>query len=495
MNIKILASLTISFLSIAASLFFFGVIAPQLISIIIAALTACLAAIFTTMIIAHVVQKQFQHLVYTGKLEHILPYINYGANVNHATNLDGDTPLHLATKNNHADIVLKLIQAGANINAVDQHGSTALYFAAAKGHTEIALALIKKGANPNAIDQHGSTALHFAAAKGHTEIALALIQAGANPNAANRLGDTPLLLATYYGYAAKYGRTAIAVVLIENGADVNAAGQSGNTPLHWAAQNGHIQILSKLIKKGANIHAIDQDGSTPLHFAAQRGHTQIAVFLIQAGTRVNATNQFSHTPLCLAVRAKRTEVAIELIKKGANINTNINNRSLLFWTIRENDRTTTLAIIHYGKVPYTNIPVIEGNPTSDYIQRQYQRAQKDNSRYAKRLFCCMQPDYGDIIRLQIQIWAMITKDTNLYRKIRILLRNALPTDLLHIVLQYAGLLPPNHHIDLNALMIPPCSSNTLLSHANPAINTTRLEYHNDMATYHNPSETGGAPSG
>jgi len=47
------------------------------------------------------------------------------------------TPLHLASKNGHNDIVKFLLENKADIEAKDKDGKTALQLASAKGHQEI----------------------------------------------------------------------------------------------------------------------------------------------------------------------------------------------------------------------------------------------------------------------------------------------------------------------------------------------------------------------
>ncbi len=55
-------------------------------------------------------------------------------------------PIHIAVKKGDTAEVKRLIKAGADVNAQDEHGSTLLHVAAYRGKTEIALALIKAGA-------------------------------------------------------------------------------------------------------------------------------------------------------------------------------------------------------------------------------------------------------------------------------------------------------------------------------------------------------------
>ena len=111
-------------------------------------------------------------------------------------------------------------------HATDDDGNTPLHNAAVRGHTETALALINKGAKVNATDRDGDTPLHLAAYYGNTEIAVTLIAAGADVNATNEEGRTPL------HYSASRGRTDIVLTLISKGADVNATNEEGRTPLH-----------------------------------------------------------------------------------------------------------------------------------------------------------------------------------------------------------------------------------------------------------------------
>jgi ankyrin repeat protein len=59
-----------------------------------------------------------------------------------------------------------LIQAGADVNAVDQVGRTPLHAAAERGQRELAAELLAKGARVNPRDEYGRTPLGLAEAAG-----------------------------------------------------------------------------------------------------------------------------------------------------------------------------------------------------------------------------------------------------------------------------------------------------------------------------------------
>ncbi len=71
----------------------------------------------------------------------------------------------------------------ADVNAREhRYGDTALMWAAVAGHVDVVRLLIEAGADVRAVDDEGVTALHLARANGHTEVAAALLAAGAEPN-------------------------------------------------------------------------------------------------------------------------------------------------------------------------------------------------------------------------------------------------------------------------------------------------------------------------
>lgn len=82
----------------------------------------------------------------------------------------GQTPLHVAAFNNHADIAKLLIEDHADVNARANNGSTPLHLAAAKGNKEIVELLIDNHADVNALDKDGWSPAHSASTFDHMDI-------------------------------------------------------------------------------------------------------------------------------------------------------------------------------------------------------------------------------------------------------------------------------------------------------------------------------------
>ena len=70
-----------------------------------------------------------------------------GANVNHATDIDGTTPLMYASKSGSLDAVKALLAQGAKIEVTDKIGANALHYAVMGGKKDIAEELIKRDPN------------------------------------------------------------------------------------------------------------------------------------------------------------------------------------------------------------------------------------------------------------------------------------------------------------------------------------------------------------
>jgi hypothetical protein len=104
--------------------------------------------------------------------------IDQGADLHVKTN-DGDTPLHKACYNGHAEVVKALLKKGADVHAKANDGYTPLHCACRNGHAEVVKALLEKGADVHAKDIVGWTPLHWACVNGHHDIAAMLRAKGA----------------------------------------------------------------------------------------------------------------------------------------------------------------------------------------------------------------------------------------------------------------------------------------------------------------------------
>jgi ankyrin repeat protein len=85
-----------------------------------------------------------------------------------------------ATKRGDLGAVRRLLDAGYDINARDEHGQTALMNAALHGQTALARLLIERGAGLDHTAKYNLTALMLAVINRHTEIVRALVDTKAD---------------------------------------------------------------------------------------------------------------------------------------------------------------------------------------------------------------------------------------------------------------------------------------------------------------------------
>ena len=93
-------------------------------------------------------------------------------------------------------------------------------------------------------------------------------------------------------------------LLIAKGAEVN---KKGWTPLHYAAANGHDDIVTLLLRYSAYVDAGSPNGTTPLMMAARGGHVSTAKLLLDAGADINVKNQIGLNALDFAKQYKEPD--------------------------------------------------------------------------------------------------------------------------------------------------------------------------------------------
>ena len=99
------------------------------------------------------------------------------------------TPLHLSARfNSSAEVVRALIEAGADVNALDSNQRSPLY-SASSCNPPIVMDLLEAKATVNLLDNFQWSPLLFAARREHKSVIAALLAAGADPH----LGDETYL--------------------------------------------------------------------------------------------------------------------------------------------------------------------------------------------------------------------------------------------------------------------------------------------------------------
>jgi uncharacterized protein len=272
-------------------------------------------------------------------LEGARKLLKSGADANALTER-GVSPLSLAVANGNSAMVDLLLRHGAKAGQSEPTGETLLMMAAQVGEPAVVKLLLDHGAEVNARDpQFGQTALMFAARAGHAGIASMLISAGAELNVATKAGDPPGWVKP--NSQAGYG---FGIGIIRGGTPADRgrrdAATGSMTAMHYAARQGHADVLQVLLKAGAAVNPREANDITPLLMAISNNNIAAAQFLLAQGGDVNAQDWYGRSPLWEAVNVRNLYVhnatfrngidrapVLELIKALLSAGANVNART------------------------------------------------------------------------------------------------------------------------------------------------------------------------
>jgi ankyrin repeat protein/nucleoside phosphorylase len=223
-------------------------------------------------------------------------------------------PLLGAVSKNQPTIVRILLEYGIGTAASNQNGRTAVHIASRNRKETIVQMLLEHGADVDASDTSGITALHEASNDGGEAVVRKLLDWGADISASDEDGRTAL------HEASRTWNETIVQMLLEHGADVNASGAVGMTALHEASRTGNKTIVQILLGRGADIHALDKYGMTALHRASEEGHEVVVRSLLENGSSINALDMHHGTPLRIASLNQRQTCVQILLEYGADVN-------------------------------------------------------------------------------------------------------------------------------------------------------------------------------
>jgi ankyrin repeat protein len=227
--------------------------------------------------------------------------------------------LFSAVDANCLDLVTRLLDEGASVDARDRLGARPLSHAARSGHLQIVDLLLAHGAPIDARNLAGSTALYLAAEGSHIAIAQRLIERGADVKLSGRSGITPIAAAAYAG------NEIIFDALLARGADERAADDTGKPPIVYAAAGARFSIVKRLLAHDVDVNARYRNDLTLLMWASgpdelvpEPQALEVVAFLLGAGAHVDDRDDRGRTALMIAAEGGHAQIANLLLARGAD---------------------------------------------------------------------------------------------------------------------------------------------------------------------------------
>lgn len=197
------------------------------------------------------------------------------------------TRLFIATINGNVTEIDRLLDAGCDINGMDEVSGTPLLEAIRSGKLRGIKHLIERGADVDLRGPYGLTPLNAACSKGGTkgrEVVFMLVEYGCNLLYRNEHGISALEIAV------RKSLPEVVKLLLEKGLPVNGTRKCLSTPAILAAGDGQLENLKVLIRYGADLTLTDRRrpnyGMTCLDWAIYEKHWKVMRYLRSLGSKV-----------------------------------------------------------------------------------------------------------------------------------------------------------------------------------------------------------------
>ena len=176
--------------------------------------------------------------------------------------------------------VLKLLlekhQDSVKIDQKDSEGNTALHLASRNGYSTCVSLLLQKGAKVDEVNKAKRTPLFLSIQNAPEELIYNLIRAGADLNAEDRRGLTPLFIAS------TEGRDTLIPILVNNGANVDARNRFYQTPLMLACKRGNAAAVRELLISGASLDVKDKNRADAFTVARNKKQDEALSVIVRA---------------------------------------------------------------------------------------------------------------------------------------------------------------------------------------------------------------------
>ncbi|KAK6190376.1 hypothetical protein SNE40_002259 [Patella caerulea] len=250
--------------------------------------------------------------------------VENGADVNLAETKDKRrTPLLMAVKYNLLDIVLFLIDAGADVMVLDSIKNTALHYLAERWTNFDASRiktcierLVNGGLNVNTVNRSRETALFMAIGNWKHDVARVLIKHGAELNLKQGENSWTALKQVFLM------RDPIGIkILMDAGCEIGDMKKDGLAYLMKAVKNGWADVVQGLIERGVDVHARDEKGYTALYYCHDemgRNLGQILPLLESVGFNI-LEDDSGEAFLNLAISRLDLDAIDFLVKRKVNV--------------------------------------------------------------------------------------------------------------------------------------------------------------------------------
>lgn len=196
-----------------------------------------------------------------------------------ASEIAGYDGLFRAAHEGDVQTILRLTDAGADLDARDRAGRTPAHVAAFASNDASLRALAEAGVDMNALENRVYDVLTIAAVADDPEMVSLAMELGNRPDLITSVYDgTALIAAAHLGHAEVVRR------LIAGGAPLDHVNNLGWTALMEAVVLGdggpdHVATVLALLEAGADTTIPDRDGVMPLQHAEARGYNEIAAII------------------------------------------------------------------------------------------------------------------------------------------------------------------------------------------------------------------------